>query len=73
MTDNQLAALYSLRDGQWRYGISINGRHSLTSLHKRGLVSLNRKSTGSSAIEWQITPEGLKILEELSSKLEKTG
>jgi hypothetical protein len=71
LTKNQLAALTSLRDGKWRYGISINGRHSLTSLHKLMFVNQLRKS--GSAIEWQIAPEGLKILADYIPELEKTG
>lgn len=71
MTDNQLNALYSLRDGKWKYGIAINGRHALTSLHKRGLVNMLRMPNR--AIQWEITPEGLKILHEFRPDLEKTG
>lgn len=68
MTENQLMALTDLRDGQWRYGISIRGRNSLTSLHKRGLVYLDRR--GDSALQWQITPAGLKVLKEHMPHLE---
>lgn len=73
MTDNQLSALYSLRDGKWKYGISIDGRHSLTSLHKLKLVDMLRHSNHNRAMQWQITPEGLKILHEFRPDLEKTG
>lgn len=68
LTKNQIAALTSLRDGAWKYGISIKGRHSLTSLHKLGLVNILRMSN--QALQWQITPEGLEKLNEYTTTLE---
>lgn len=65
LTTTQKLALHSLRDGKWHYGISVDGRNSLVSLHKRGLVDKHQKN--SSATEWQITPEGLKILKQLGA------
>lgn len=63
MTENQKAALTDLRDGRWKFGNEIHGRNSLTSLHKLRLVNKNWGKRG--RMEWQITPEGLKLLKEL--------
>lgn len=65
MTDNQLLALAGLRDGTWKFGKSIHGRYSLTSLHKRKFVDqdFGRDEWGRPLMRWRITPEGLGVLQ----------
>lgn len=58
LTENQILALVDLRDGEWRYGISIRGRHALPSLRKRGLVYQDYGGSGKGADQWQITTKG---------------
>jgi len=71
MTENQLIALWGLHDGKWHLGTKIHGRHALVSLHKRRLVEQRYLKNGAS--EWQIAPEGLKILREFNPEFEHTG
>lgn len=65
MTDYQLMALIDLRDGQWHHGADVRGRNALPSLQKRELVVQDK-----SRKQWQITPEGSKILKEFAPHLE---
>jgi len=59
MTDYQLLALADLRDGEWHHGGDVRGRNALPSLQKREFVIQDK-----SRKQWQITPEGLRILKE---------